>query len=519
MHGILSWDTQLVSSTMEDGRDCEQSSQEGPSGRQFAAAAAPVQAGGDWGLQEEDGSSFLHATASHHWLFTAAWAATATAGEGECSDRDRDDLPAAWTISTASMPQEALSSCEHAAQGMDGSDPLVSKAQELVAAAAACTTPGVHAPLADSAALLNSGAVLLLGQGSTTMCGTNTAASVEASAGGTILSPDECRSHVLSSPQQTSTLQQESPAAQRAQQQRSAAACRRAATRASRRRANRRRQGLLVDSQACMQQLVAAVHALQEKPAMHAERGMQQRLQPPQQQQSAVLSSLQGLSVKQSEDDSQSVPASGDVLVLGGSCTSSPADATPVAANATQAAVPPAEGEAAAAAGDGAGRGDVHAGDDTHAAPAAQPVLQLLSCSSLNSNPPAGRSNSSLFHLNLSNCSFLRLGSLTGTHSFSSNNDSFTNQSRPGSFTGQHTGVAATGGALQSPGPAVGPASRPSPLPMLHESCSWGKNLDAADRRAQQQHAASVRRQQGAPPADSQHQQLLRQQQLIYLLD
>lgn len=517
---------------MEDGRECEQSSQEqleeGPRrGWQFAAAApsAPVQAGGDLGLQEEDDdSSSLHVTASPHWLFTAAWAATATAEEGECSDRD--DLPAAWTISTASMPQEALSSCEHAAQGMDGSDPLVSKAQELVAAAAASTTPGVHAPLADSAALLNSGAVLLLGQGSTTMCGTNTAASVEASAGGTILSPDECRSHVLSSPQHTSTLQQESPAAQCAQHQQSLASCRRAATRASRRRANRRRQGLLVDSQAGMQQLVAAVHAFQqspqEKPAMHAERNRQQRLQPPHQQQSAVLSSLQGLSVKQSEDDSQSVPASGDVLVLGGSCsTSSRPDATPAAADATQAAVPPAEGEAAAAAaGDGAGRGDVHAGGDTHAAPAAQPVLQLLSCSSLNSNHPAGRSNSSLFHLNLSNCSLLRLGSFTGTHSFSSNNDSFTTTSRPGSFTGQHTGAAATAGALtQSPGPAVGPASRRSPLPMLHESCSWGKNLDAADRPAGQQHAASVRRQQGAPPADSQHQQMLRQQQLIYLLD
>jgi hypothetical protein len=424
------------------------------------------------------------------------------------------------------MPQEALNSCEHAAEGMDGSDPLVSKAQELVAAAAACTTPGVHAPLSDSAALLNSGAVLLLGQGSTTMYGTNTAASVEASPGGTILSPDECRSHVLSSPQHTSALQQASPAAQRPQQQqqRSPAACRRAASRASRRRANRRRQGLLVDSQAGMQQLVAAVQASQhsqqeDKPDMHAELSLQPPQQQQQQQQSAVLSGLQGLSVKQSEDDSQSVPASGDVLVLGVSCTSSRADATPAAADATQGAVPPAEGEAADAAGDGAGRGG------GHAATAAQPVLQLLSCSSLNSNPPAGRSNSSLFHLNLSNCSFMRLGSFTGTHSFAgthtssfSSNDSFS-QSRPGSFTGQHTSTAAAGGALQSPGPAAGPASRPSPLPMLHESCSWGKNLDAADRRAGQQQAAPVRRQQAASPADSQHQQLLRQQQLIYLLD
>jgi hypothetical protein len=494
--------------------------------------------------------------AAPHWLFTAAWAGVVqdTTGTAAVVDGAEDD----WTISTASMTQENLSSAEN--NGQDGpgssaacncSDPVVCNAQGLVAAAAASATPGVHAPVADSAALLNSGAVLLFGQGSTTMHGTNTAQGAGASAGSGMFSPDSCRSHVLSSSQHA---EQEHTTAHAPSQH---AVRTLGVSGAGRRRTgSRRRQGLLVDSQAGMQQLVAASvgapqHAvedpcaLQDKPRasalpdeelpqqrQHQGQLMQQHQGQDQLQQCSqgtavlahaphVLSSLQGLSVRPtpSEGHSHSVPASGDVLVLGLACNSGEAGEAPAPAAATPT-------KAAAAAGGPAPGSAQRAGAEQHAPTAAQPVLQLLSCSSLNSNPPAGRSNSSLFHVSFSNCSFLRLGSFTGTHSFasthtisfSSQDASFT-QGRPGSFSGQQAGAAAGDPALPSPG-------RPSPLPMLHESCSWGKNLDSADRQAarsaaagEQRHGAHGRRQHPAAEEGQQQMPHKQPQQLIYLLD
>jgi cell division septum initiation protein DivIVA len=119
--------------------------------------------------------------------------------------------------------------------------------------------------------------------------------------------------------------------------------------------------------------------------------------------------------------------------------------------------------------------------------------------------------------------------------SFSSSQDSSAAQSRAASFCGQqqhtsngHAAAAAAaastavGWSVHSPAGGVmplGPTSRPSPLPMLHESRSWGQNLDAADRvmDVQRRHSMHAR-----PDANSQAQQQQAHKQhaqLIYLLD
>jgi hypothetical protein len=225
-----------------------------------------------------------------------------------------------------------------------------------------------------------------------------------------------------------------------------------------------------------------------------------------------VLSDLQDIPMRPAaaDADSHSVPASGEVLVLG-------VDSSAGVVRAAAVAGVTATSAAGVAARDEAGPHFANAG--AAAAPAPAPVLQLLSCSSLNSNAPACRSNSSLFQLNLSNCSFLRLGSGSTQNSSFSSDDGSVPQSRQGSFTGQHPGPA----LLLSPVSTVGvvgvaPASRPTPLPMLHESCSWGNNLNMADcvAAAQQQQQGGHARRQTPGTLAPKHKQ---QEQLYYLLD
>lgn len=197
-----------------------------------------------------------------HWLFTAAWAHNSNPDTAATED---------WTISTASVTEQFMSGAGNAMQGTaccsalpgDCSDPLVCTAQELVAAAAASATPGVHAPRADSAALLNSGTVLLLGQGSTTICGTNTAPVAEVPSAQCAGPRALCEHTVLQDSPSGSVLlpaQQPCPQLQQQPASRTSGGISGAGIRVGQplRRSARRRQGLLIDSQAGMQLLVDA---------------------------------------------------------------------------------------------------------------------------------------------------------------------------------------------------------------------------------------------------------------------
>lgn len=529
----------------------------GPEQTHFIPSTQPV-AGDNWRL-----GAIPPRVASPHWLFPSVF--TAAAMHGGTTDDTEVHSTEDWTISTAStvpgiscsaapyqFEQDLSASALLSPAEADCSDPLVCTAQELVAAAVAALPPGVHAPVADSAALLNSGAVLLFGHASTTMCGTNTAQDAEHTAC-SLLSADGCDSHVLSTtgsrlqdpsaPVAAMVLPQQEQQAAAAAESRTAAA---AATeglgpggRAVRARLrSRRRQGLLVDSHAGMQQLVAAAAVslpstsppeLQDSTTCVLEQHGTAVLQ----HAPHVLGGLQCLSAKSgalSDADSHGMLASGDVLVLG---VSAPNSGAVRAATIAACAEPAAGAEAAASQEPG------QAADEPHMMPAggglpAQPVLQLLSCSSLASITHAGRSNSSLGLANLSNCSFMRLGSFSTAHGSFSGSDasSFTSQ-RQGSFTGMTGAAAGTwppgsglaiGGSNTAAPPVGRPSPRPAPLPMLHESCSWGNKLNEADGQAgreqqlpqeqtQRQHDVSSSAQRQLPKPHEPHQQL------IYLLD
>lgn len=504
--------------------------------------------------------------ASPHWLFPSAF--TASGMHGGTADDTEANSTEDWTISTAStVPGISCSAApDQFAQdfsallspaGADCSDPLVCTAQELVAAAVAALPPGVHAPVADSAALLNSGAVLLFGHASTTMCGTNTAQDTEHTAC-SLLSADGCDSHVLSTtggglqdpsaPVAAIMPPQQEQQAAAAVEPRTAAA---AATeglgpggRAVRARLrSRRRQGLLVDSHAGMQQLVAAAavslpstspQELQNSTTCvleHTQHGTAVLQHAPH-----VLGGLPGLSAKSgalSYADSHGMLASGDVLVLG---VSAPNSGAVHAATIAACAEPAAGAEAAASPEPGQAAREPHM-MPAGVGPQAQPVLQLLSCSSLASINPAGCSNSSLGLANLSNCSFMRLGSFSTAHGSFSGSDagSFTSQ-RQGSFTGMTGGAAgactgwppgsgpAIGGSHAGAPPAGRPSPRPAPLPMLHESCSWGNKLNEADGQAGREQQLPQEQTQGQHGVSSSGQRQLPKphepdQQLIYLLD